>query len=91
MKKKEYILIDNCDNITILKGTLARCLDYVKNYELSYCLDKNENSKYCDKFDELLLNDESIICLLDECEFTIKDSVTNKIIQISNIKEMITN
>lgn len=87
--KKEYILKDNYTKLSIIEGSLSRCLEYVRNYELLFSDDKGEKSLYTDDFDELILNDNNIIDLLQVCEFTILDRKTLKPITIKNISEMI--
>lgn len=87
--KKEYILKDNYTKLSIIEGSLSRCLEYVRNYELLFSDDKDEKSLYTDDFDELILNDNNIIDLLQVCEFTILDRKTLKPITIKNISEMI--
>ncbi len=87
--KKEYILKDNYTKLSIIEGSLSRCLEYVRNYELLFSDDKGEKSVYTDNFDELILNDNNIIELLGICEFTILEKETLKPLAIKNINEMI--
>lgn len=71
-----FTLIDNVEEVEVLKGSLFECLEHVRRYEQQYNEDREEKSLYLNNDGTLIKTDEAISDMVSDCEFTILETRT---------------